>query len=454
MSTISIEPGLPKSDDSLPAIGHLRRDFVWGVSTSSFQIEGATQEGGRGPSVWDTYCRSGEIRNKDTGDVACDHYHRYVEDVALMKSLGLNAYRFSVAWPRVLPTGRGAPNEEGLAFYDRLIDELLNAGIEPWLCLYHWDLPQALEDDGGWMNRDSVAWFADYATLVAKRYGGKVKRFATFNEPSIFTLFGRSLGKRDRSADDKLHRFIHHVNLAHGAAVDALRAHVPGASIGCIHNFQPIWPSSPADAEAAEVFGTYWNEAYPEPQCRGEYPERMRRYVEPHLQPGDLERIHRPLDWIGINHYSPVYVKADPEAMMGFNWGDRPADLPLTQIEWPIDAPAFRDTLLKVSQRYGLPVYVTENGYGGNDAPDADGKVHDPERIAYLRDYIGAMDQAVAAGADIRGYFVWSLLDNFEWDSGYSVRFGLAYVDYQSLRRIPKSSFHWYAGVIKAARAG
>ena len=233
---------MPASE--LPSIASLRPDFIWGVSTSSFQIEGATKEDGRGPSIWDVYCQNGEIKNHDTGDVACDHYHRYREDVALMKRLGVQAYRFSVAWPRVLPQGRGSANEPGLAFYDRLVDELLAAGIEPWLCLYHWDLPQALEDLGGWMNRESAAWFADYTTLIATRFGDRVKRFATFNEPSIFSLFSRSLGKRDRSSEDNLHRTIHHVNLAHGAAVDVLREKVPGASIGCIHNFQPCWPSS------------------------------------------------------------------------------------------------------------------------------------------------------------------------------------------------------------------
>ncbi|WP_414709611.1 GH1 family beta-glucosidase [Rhodopseudomonas sp.] len=448
------ETAASEASTKLPALTALKREFIWGVSTSSFQIEGATQEGGRGPSIWDTYCRDGEIKNHDTGDVACDHYHRYAEDVALMKALGVQAYRFSVAWPRLLPQGRGAINEQGLAFYDRLIDALLAAGIEPWLCLYHWDLPQALEDQGGWMSRESVVWFTDYATLVAKRYGDRVKRFATFNEPSIFSLFSRSLGKRDHSADDKLHRTIHHVNLAHGAAVDVLRALVPGASIGSIHNVQPILPSTPADAAAAELFGAYWNQAYPDPQFLGSYPEIMLPGIQPHLQPGDPERIHRPADWFGLNHYSPVYAKADPDAMMGFNWGDRPPGLPLTPIDWPINAPAFGETLLKVHKRYKLPIYVTENGYGSHDQPDASGAVVDPGRIGFLRDYIEAMDRAVAAGADVRGYFVWSLLDNFEWDSGYSVRFGLTYVDYNTLQRIPKTSFRWFAEAIKAARQG
>jgi beta-glucosidase len=438
----------------LPTTASLRPDFIWGVSTSSFQIEGATKEDGRGPSVWDTYCQTGAIRNNDTGDVACDHYHRYREDVALMQRLGVQSYRFSIAWPRILPQGRGSANEAGLAFYDRLIDELLAAGIEPWLCLYHWDLPQALEDLGGWLNRESAAWFADYTALVAARFGDRVKRFATFNEPSIFSLFSRSLGKRDRSSEDDLHRMIHHVNLAHGASVDVLRAKVAGASIGCIHNLQPCRPSGAreADAAAAARLNVYWNNAFPDPQCRGEYPSHMRPGIEPHMRPGDMARICRPVDWFGLNHYSPVYVKAEPNAMLGYDFGEKPVGTPLTPIGWPIDPDAFRDTLRLVHESYRLPIYVLENGCGSFDRPDATGAVVDPDRIEFLRAYIGAMNTAAGGGVDVRGYFIWSLLDNFEWASGYSERFGLTYVDYSSLQRIPKSSFAWYAALIKAAR--
>jgi len=432
----------------------LRSDFIWGVSTSSFQIEGATQEDGRGSSIWDIYCLSGEIKNHDTGDVACDHYHRYREDVGLMTALGVQAYRFSVAWPRVLPQGCGPINEAGLSFYDRLIDALLAAGIEPWLCLYHWDLPQALEERGGWLNRESAVWFADYAGLIAARFGDRVKRFATFNEPSMFSLFSRSLGKRDRSSEDKLHRMIHNVNLAHGRAVDVLRANVINASIGCIHNRQPCRPSgaSEADATAAARLDVYWNEAFPDPQCRGEYPPSMRAAIEPHMQPDDLAQICRPLDWFGLNHYSPVYVQARADSMLGYDFGDKPPGVPLTPIGWPIEPAAFRQTLQTVHRNYGLPIYVLENGYGSFDQPDRTGAVIDPGRIEFLKAYINAMNDAASSGVDVRGYFVWSLLDNFEWDSGYSIRFGLSYVDYASLRRTPKSSFAWYAGLIKAMR--
>ena len=436
-------------------IDRLPRDFIWGVSTSSFQIEGATREDGRGLSVWDTYAKTGAIANHDTGDAACDHYHRYPEDIALMRRLGIQAYRFSIAWPRVLPQGHGTPNEPGLAFYDRLIDSILAAGIEPWLCLYHWDLPQALDDLGGWTVRDSVAWFAEYAAVVAERYGDRVKRFASFNEPSIFTLFGLGFGngKRAVASTDALHRAVHHVNLAHGAAVDIVRARVAGSSIGAIHNYQPCLPSVPADAEAAKRCDAYWNKTFPDAQCLGAYPELIGPAIEPYMQPGDLARIRRPLDWFGLNHYSPVFVKADVGSVPGFGFGDRPPEIPLTPNGWPIMPGSFCETLLSVSKRYGLPVYVLENGFGGKDKPNDTGLVVDNDRIAFLGAYIGALNDAIARGADVRGYFIWSLLDNFEWDAGYSVRFGLTYVDYPTQRRIPKASFEWYRDLIKAARS-
>ena len=435
----------------LPRIDALPPDFIWGASTSAFQIEGAADADGRGASVWDTRGHLGLVANHDTGDVACDHYRRYAEDVALMQRLGLDAYRFSVAWPRVLPAGRGAANADGLAFYDRLIDRLLAAGIEPWLCLYHWDLPQALDDLGGWSNRDIVGWFAEYAALIAGRYHDRVRRFATMNEPTIFTLFGHAtgLGQDDVTA---MHRSIHHVNLAHGAAVDAIRAAAPRAAIGIINNVQPCVASSAADREAAARCDLYWNRVYPDAQYRGVYPEALWPSIEPHMQAGDLARIHRPLDWFGLNHYSPVYVCADPGARLGFNFGERPAGMPLTPIGWPIVPEALRDTLIEVSRRYALPVYVTENGFGADERPDAAGAVDDPARIAFLSAYISAVNEAAAAGADVRGYFVWSLLDNFEWDAGYSVRFGLTYIDYPTQKRIPKASFGWYRALIAMAR--
>jgi beta-glucosidase len=451
------------AQEATPASGgsagkSLPRDFVWGVSTSSYQIEGATELEGRGPSVWDGFCRApGRIANGDTGDQACDHYHRYAEDIALMRQIGVHAYRFSVSWPRVLPAGRGAANEPGLAFYDRLVDGLLSAGIEPWLCLYHWDLPQALQDLGGWTNRDVVQWFADYAHLVARRLGDRVKRFATFNEPSVFTLFGYSFGWHPPATDDPASHYaaIHHVNLAHGAAVDVLRSQVAKASIGAIHNMQPSRPvdPTPADRAAAAALDDIWNKAFPDPQIRGEYPSALGRVIEPYRRDGDMERIRRPVDWLGINHYSPIYARTDPASRLGFAWADAPPNVPRSPIGWQIDPAAFRDTLLGANERYGLPIYVLENGAGAAEKPDEAGQVDDRERIDYLAHYTDAMREAVALGADVRGYFVWSLLDNFEWGAGYATRFGIVYVDYATQRRIPKASARWYARLIQTEAA-
>ncbi len=433
--------------------------FVWGVSTSSYQIEGAAAEDGRAPSIWDTRCRiAGKVANGDSGDLACDHYHRYPEDIALMRALGVDAYRFSVAWPRVLPRGRGAVNPKGLDFYERLVDALLAAGIEPWLCLYHWDLPQALDDLGGWTRRDSAGWFADYAAVVARCLGDRVTRWATFNEFSVFTLFGYAIdwgapGIADRAAHLAA---IHHVNLAHGAGVDVLRALVPGASIGAIHNRQPVWPErdTAEDRAAAAMLDAHWNLAFTESQLRAAYPAAIATAIEPWVLAGDLARICRPLDWFGLNHYGPIFAKADPAGLWGFGWGEAPADAPKSPIGWPIYPEAFGEVLLELSRTYRLPIYVTENGAGGQDAPNDAGEVDDQARIGYLDAYTAALREAVAAGADVRGYFVWSLLDNFEWGAGYANRFGLVHVDFATQRRTPKASARWYADLIRRARSG
>jgi beta-glucosidase len=436
--------------------GTILPDFIWGLSTSSFQIEGAGQEDGRSPSIWDTFCHTGKVTNNDTGDVACDHYHRYKEDVALMQTIGVDAYRFSVAWPRVLPQGRGAANEPGLAFYDRLIDALLTAGIEPWLCFYHWDLPQALDDLGGWTARDSAGWFADYADLVTRRYGDRVRRFATFNEPSVFSLLGFAFGSHAPGLTnrDALLKVIHNVNRAHGRAVDVVRSTVSGASVGAVHNVQPCLPAtaSAADQEAALTFGQYWNNAFPDPQLIGRYPPRLAEAMADLIAPDDMTEICRPVDWFGLNHYAPIYAQADTNSVLGCGFGPVPPDVQRTSIGWPIDPPAFGETLLMLTRTYGLPIYVLENGTATNDIVTDTGEVLDPDRIEYLRAYTGSMQAAIAAGADVRGYFVWSLLDNFEWNAGYGQRFGIVRVDYTTLQRTPKSSVRWYADLIRASR--
>ncbi len=438
------------------ASGIMPSGFVWGVSTSSYQIEGAAREDGRGASIWDTFSHNGKVTNNDNGDIACDHYHRYGEDVALMRELRIDAYRFSVAWPRVLPQGRGTANEAGLLFYDRLIDTLLAAGIEPWLCLYHWDLPQALEDLGGWTARASADWFADYASLVARRYGDRVKRIATFNEPSVFSLLGFAFGSHAPGLTNReaLLKVIHNVNRAHGRAVEVIRATVAGASIGAVHNVQPCVPASnsAADREAALIFGQYWNNAFPDPQIDGRYPPLLADAIAPLISDDDMTVIKQRVDWFGLNHYSPIYVKADAGSVIGCGFGPAPASVPRTAIGWPIEPQAFRDTLLMLTRTYRLPIYVLENGTANNDIIRDNGEVDDTPRIDYLEAYVAAMREAIAAGADVRGYFVWSLLDNFEWNAGYSQRFGLVYVDYATLQRTPKTSARWYADTIRASR--
>ncbi len=435
------------------------RDFTWGVATSAFQVEGAAREDGRGPSIWDTRCTlPGKVHKGGSGDVSCDHYNRYPEDIAIMRSLGVDAYRFSISWPRVLPAGRGKVNEAGMAFYDRLVDSLLAADIEPWACLYHWDMPQALENLGGWAARDSAGWFADYSALMAQRLGDRVKRWITFNEFSVFTLFGYAMdwcapGLVDRTANL---RAIHHVNLAHGRCVDVLRSNVRDASIGAIHNRQVVRPATPSDADrsAAAMLDAHWNLAFPEPQLRATYPALLAEAIEPWVQAGDMAQICRRIDWLGLNHYGPIFAKADPTAIWGFGWADAPADAPVREdIGWAIFPDAFRDELIELSQRYKLPVYVTENGCGTLDKPDATGAVHDPKRVAYLETYTAAMHEAITAGADVRGYFAWSLLDSFEWGAGYTNPFGLVHVDFETQKRTLKSSARWYANFIEQARS-
>ncbi|HSV29199.1 MAG TPA: family 1 glycosylhydrolase, partial [Candidatus Omnitrophota bacterium] len=366
------------------------------------------------------------------------------------------AYRFSVAWPRVLPRGRGAVNQAGLDFYDRLIDGVLAAGIEPWLCLYHWDLPQALHEQGGWTNRDIAGWFADYALLIARRFGDRVKHFATFNEPNVSTLFGYghmgwcAPGIQDRPA---YLRAAHHLNLSHGAAVDVLRDLVPGCSIGIVHNRQAVHPEAEKDADAAALLDAHWNLVYADPQILGHYPAIVAADFEPYVRPGDLARICRPLDWFGINHYGPIWAKDDPTTPMGFGWGGDPEAKPHPDIGWAIYPEAFTEELLLVHRRYGLPIYVTENGCGSDkEQADANGFVHDRHRLTYLDLYTQRMREAMDKGADVRGYFVWSLLDNFEWGSGYGNRFGIVRVDFETLKRTPKASFQWYADLVKAQR--
>jgi beta-glucosidase len=418
--------------------------FLWGVSTSAFQIEGAVAEGGRGQSVWDTFTATpGKIHEGQTADVACDHYHRFHEDIALMSELGVGAHRFSTAWPRIQPTGRGPVNAEGLDFYDRLVDSLLEAGVAPVVTLYHWDTPQPLEDVGGWLNRDIAGRFADYSTVVAKRLGNRVKLWIPINEPAMVTLLGYASGRHapGRTLFHNALPTAHHLNLAHGLSVQALRA--AGASgIGTANNHSPAWPAtdSPEDRAAATAYSALHNWIYADPQLIGRYPDGLADRLP--IADGDLATIAAPLDFYGVNYYNPTRLRA-PSVGSPLEFDLVEIDeYPKTGSGWPVVPDGLREMLVTLQDRYGdalPPVHITENGCSYPE------EVADAARISYLDGHIKAV---AASGVDVRGYFVWSIIDNFEWDSGYSQRFGLVHVDHKTQRRTPKDSYHWYKRLI------
>jgi beta-glucosidase len=443
--------------------------FLWGAATAAYQIEGAVAEDGRGRSIWDTFAHTpGRVAGGDTGDVACDHYHRYAEDVRLMAGLGLGGYRFSVAWPRVQPDGRGAPDQRGLDFYRRLVDELLAAGITPCLTLYHWDLPQALEDRGGWLARDTAERFAEYAGHVGAALGDRVPLWSTLNEPFVQASFGYALGFHapGRTLLGGSFPATHHLLLGHGLAVPALRAALrPDARVGIVHNLLPSRPASDSEADraAAAHLEDLQIHTYVSPVLRGRYPERLADLFPGGdlsvIRDGDLRAVAAPIDFLGVNYYSPTVVKAaGPDNPLGFELAPLPG-VPVTAFGWPVVPEAFTELLVDLRTWYGdalPPIYVTENGACYDDVPAADGSVADDDRIAYLDAHIGAVRAAMAAGVDVRGYFVWSLLDNFEWAEGYGKRFGLVYVDYPTRTRTPKASYAWYRELIsrRGSRSG
>ena len=436
-------------------------DFVWGAATASFQIEGAAHEDGRGESIWDRFCATpGKVRNGDTGEIACDFYHRYPEDVALMRELGIDAFRFSIAWPRILPEGRGRVNHEGLDFYDRLLDELLESDIRPFVTLYHWDLPQALEDLGGWPNRDIVDAFGEYTEIVAGRLGDRVERWITLNEPRVSTWEGYGNGRHApgrTSAADAL-ATSHHLLLAHGRAVEILRRVVPAAKVGITLDLHPVYPASESDADraAATRMDGLENRWFLDPIFRSEYPADVLESLDgsaPTILDGDLESISAPIDFLGVNNYSRQVVSAGPGGN-GQN-AARDPDSAYTDMGWEVYPEGLHDVLIRLRDEYAVPsIYITENGAAFADVRSHDGAVRDPEREAFLEAYIGAVGRAVAAGVPVHGYFVWSLLDNFEWGWGYGKRFGIVYVDYPTLERVPKGSFEWYRDLIAAQRSG
>jgi beta-glucosidase len=448
--------------------------FLWGAATAAYQIEGAARDDGRGTSIWDTFSREpGRVASGHTGDVACDHYHRYPEDVALMADLGLAAYRFSVAWPRIQPDGTGPAEPRGLDFYDRLVDELCGRGIEPVVTLYHWDLPQPLEDRGGWAGREAPYAFAEYAEIVHARLGDRVSTWTTLNEPWCSAYLGYAVGAHAPGRRDPAAAFaaVHHLLLAHGLATRALRA--AGAStVGITLNLASVSPADPqdaADVAASHLVDGLANRIFLDPILRGGYPDDVREHVARVADPafvhdGDEQVIAAPIDLLGINYYTPTYVAGRPEA------GGSPAHPgtegvaflppsgPLTDMGWAVEADGLRRLLERVSADYpGVPLLITENGAAystgleaSSGADGADGvRVPDVDRIRYLDEHLRAAHAAVSAGVDLRGYFVWSLLDNFEWAYGYHKRFGVVHVDYRTQRRLPKDSAYWYRDVIR-----
>ena len=442
------------------------KNFVWGCASSAYQIEGGWNEGGRGLSVWDTFCHTpGKIYENQTGDVACDFFHRYEEDIAIMHELGIQAYRFSLSWPRILPEGTGKINEEGIAFYNRVIDCLLKYGIEPYITLYHWDYPQALQDRGGWVNPESVNWFAEYAAVVSNAFSDRVTKFITLNEPQCFTGLahlheehapGIKLPTKD------LFQMVHNVLKAHGAAVIALRGHAKQPiEVGYAPTCGMVYPKTetPEDIEACRKYlftcpenmdNWTWNVPwFSDPVFLGKYPEDgLKKYAEflPEITDEDMALISQPLDFMGENIYNGIMLEADENGNP--KYVDRDPGFPITGNDWPVTPECFRWGLKFLYERYKTPIYVTENGMCNRDVLSSDGKVHDPQRIDFLNRYILAMKKTMDEGADIRGYFQWTLTDNFEWSCGYRDKFGLVYVDFATQRRYLKDSAFWYAKVI------
>ena len=431
--------------------------FLWGAATSAFQIEGSPLADGAGESNWHRFAHiPGRITNGDTGDVASDHYRRAAADVTLMRDLGLNAYRFSVSWSRILPEGRGAPNAKGIGFYDRLVDTLLAAGIQPALTLFHWDLPAALEDQGGWLNRDIAGWFAEYANVVARALGNRVSLWATLNEPWVVSDAGYLHGVHPpgHHSATEVPWASHNLLRAHGAGVRAVRAEGP-ARVGLVVNLEPKYPASerPADLAATARAEAYMNRQFLDPVLLGAYPELLAEVFGadwPAFPPDDLALIGESIDFLGINYYTRAVTEDAPRSPP-VRAGRKRQDGNLhTALDWEVYAQALTEVLVWVRDRYGpIPLYITENGAAFEEPPTASGPVvDDPLRVAYLRDHLRAAHAALAKGVDLRGYFAWSLLDNFEWAEGFSKRFGLYHVDFATQQRTPKASARFYRAVI------
>ena len=430
------------------------KDFLWGASTSSYQIEGALDVDGRGPCMWDAFTAAGHIADGSTAKTACDHYHRWPEDVALMKSAGFNAYRFSVAWPRVFPLGTGAINPKGLDFYDRLVDGLLAAGIRPMACLYHWDLPLALQDKGGWQSRDMVEPFVNYALAVTERLADRVPDWMMLNEPNITAIFGYGVGEQApglKLGPTGMLRALHHQNLAQAAAMRAIRAKHPHLRLGTVTNLQPARADTddPLDIAAAERWDAVWNKVSLDGLLLGRVPTILAEMMTGIVLPGDEDLIQFPIDLLGINYYSRLTMRHEKGRPFDAGWGTSRTDR-WTAMGWPVEPEGLYDLLVDLRDHYGNPaVFIAENGAAYDDKPDAHGVVHDAERVHFLADHLAQVERAVTDGCAVKGYLCWSLLDNFEWAFGLTKRFGIVRVDYDTLARTPKDSYHFMAQVAK-----
>jgi beta-glucosidase len=427
------------------------RGFVWGASTAAYQVEGGWNAEGKGLSIWDKFTHTnGRVKNGDTGDVACDHYHRYIEDFGLMKQLGIKAYRFSLSWPRIFPKGKGEINRRGLDYYDRLIDSLLALDIEPYITLYHWDLPQALQENGGWANRDTAGYFADYAAVAAHKFGDRVKNWVTVNEPWVIAVYGHVTGVHAPGVRDRrvAYQVGHNLLLAHGLATQAIRAATSDSRVGLtlllgMADPETDDPQSRAKADELWQRDCAW---FLDPLFNGYYPPEQLHNAGnegPQIKPNDFATISQQLDFLGVNYYTRFVVNAKGQVV-------KVPGAEYTDMDWEVHPTSLGRMLLKLNQEYKLPpIFITENGAAVPDVLTPEGHVHDTRRIKYLHDHLVELRKAMKLGVNVRGYFLWSLMDNFEWAHGYSARFGLIYVDFKSQQRFLKDSAHWYERVIR-----
>jgi beta-glucosidase len=442
------DPNAADDDELFSSFG---RDFRWGISTSAYQIEGAVAVDGRGESIWDVFARTkGNIHGGETANVAADYYRRYRDDIKSIANGGFDTYRFSTSWPRIIPAGTGQVNPLGLDFYDRVVDECLTRGITPWVCLYHWDLPQALQERGGWINRDIGHWFTDYATVVGRRLGDRVKHWAILNEAAVHAVMGHGFGDHAPGLRGRANYVaaMHHQNLAQGLAIQALRGQRSDYELGTVMCLEPVRSVTQReeDLRAARYFEAIWKGTGLDPLFKGTYPTALEDEFAPVVGPHDMSDIKQPVDYLGLNYYNELHIQYDRQNQLGLTFGPPPEGSILTSMRWPIEPQGLYRQLIDLRDRYGNPpVYIAENGAAFDDRIEVDGAVRDQGRIDYFRVHFRAALQAMRDGAALKGYFMWSLLDNFEWTEGTTKRFGIIYVDFKTLQRTPKASYAWLA---------